>query len=148
MIKRRKPYNRFDHPEYRIWEKMKRRCNDPNLSAYKYYGAKGIKVCDEWMADFEAFYLHVGPRPSASYWIDRIDNSKGYEPGNVKWSTVKEQQNNRSMCVRIKYQGRTQTLQQWADEKGFSRGMISSRLRSGWSIEEAMTTPRQGQLTN
>lgn len=82
--------------EYRAWLEMKRRCNKPNSPGYHRYGGRGIKVCDEWVKDFQAFFRYIGPKPSPTHSVDRIDPDGNYEPGNVRWATPKEQANNRS----------------------------------------------------
>ncbi len=74
-------------PEYKIWGSMKRRCNNPNDARYSDYGGRGIKVYPAWDEDFRAFIKDVGMRPSKHYTLDRIDNDRGYEPGNVRWAT-------------------------------------------------------------
>ena len=80
---------------YRTWIDMKQRCNNPNDNSYQWYGAKGIKVCDEWLNDFEAFAKHIGPKPSPKHSIDRFPNKNGnYEPGNVRWATQQQQVDN------------------------------------------------------
>jgi len=81
--------------EYGIWHMMKRRCHDPNHVSYAQYGGRGIHVCNEWYNSFAAFLHYIGKRPSRGHSIDRKDNNKGYEPGNVKWSTAKEQAANK-----------------------------------------------------
>lgn len=81
-------------PEYRAWSGMIQRCLNTKLKCYKNYGGRGIRVCDEWRADFRCFLEHIGPRPSAGYSIDRINNDGHYEPGNVRWATRAEQNNN------------------------------------------------------
>lgn len=82
---------------YRIWKAMKNRCNNPNTPDYKkWYGSKGVKVCDEWQADFMAFYrwaIDNGYHDTLS--IDRIDPFGNYEPNNCRWATAKEQANNK-----------------------------------------------------
>lgn len=83
------------------------RCTKESHPAYYNYGARGIAVCDEWQGGaksggFWRFLDHIGPRPSPNYSLDRINNDKGYEPGNVKWSTRGEQLNNRRPGCRDK----------------------------------------------
>jgi hypothetical protein len=75
---------------------MKRRCLDPNYAPYPHYGGKGVMICRQWLHDFTAFLRHVGPKPSTRHTLDRIDNAKGYEPGNVRWATKAEQSRNSS----------------------------------------------------
>lgn len=81
-------------PEYKSWQHAKERCYKPNNKAYSNYGARGIVMCQEWLNSFEAFYAHIGPRPNGCS-LDRVDNEKGYAPGNVRWATRSEQNNNR-----------------------------------------------------
>lgn len=83
---------------YRIWKAMKNRCNNPNTDDYKYWGARGITVCDEWQNSFKSFYDHVSVLPHFNedgYSLDRIDVNGNYEPGNVRWATAKEQNENK-----------------------------------------------------
>lgn len=80
-------------PEYSVWSAMIQRCTNPKNAQYKWYGARGISVCERWLK-FDNFLSDIGNRPSPELEIDRIDNDGNYEPGNVKWSTRKEQMNN------------------------------------------------------
>jgi hypothetical protein len=85
-----------DHrPEHMAWVNMIHRCHNPAHDDYRYYGARGITVCEEWQQSFMAFFAHVGPRPSNRHTLDRIDNDGNYEPGNVRWATWYQQRANR-----------------------------------------------------
>lgn len=103
------------------WEGMKRRCYSPQRKDYKYYGARGIKVCDEWINSFDSFaewaYSH-GYEDTLT--IERIDNDKGYCPDNCKWITKSEQQQNRSDKILIEHDGEERNLKQWCGILGLN----------------------------
>jgi hypothetical protein len=118
---------------------MINRCRCPWNSGYKYYGARGIKVCERWFNSFPAFLEDMGPRPSKEYSIDRIDNNGNYEPGNCRWSTRVEQGRNKSTNVMVTHAGETLCVSEWAERYGVGASMLSNRLRAGWSFEDAVT---------
>lgn len=84
------------HSDYKIWLNMRNRCNNPNSEDYKYYGGKGIVVCDEWN-DFAKFLEDMGPRPSKDYSIERLDGNKDYCKENCRWALQEEQVRNISI---------------------------------------------------
>lgn len=129
---------------YKIWSSMKVRCSDPNVENYPAYGGRGINVCEEWRSSFESFRDWAFANGyNNKLTIDRIDVNGNYEPSNCRWATIKEQSNNKRTNRLISYKGKTQTLTQWADEIGFLPSTLSERIRTGWSIEKALTTPVQ-----
>lgn len=131
-------------PEHNAWCLMKARCHNLNHPRYTEWGGRGIVVCEEWRYDFVAFYRYLGPKPSPLHSVDRIDNEKSYEPGNVRWATKQEQAANRpTWCNYLTYRGARKTLSEWARELGIARESLRGRLKYGWSIEKALTTPKR-----
>ena len=131
-------------PEYSIWMNMRARCNNPKNNRYQTYGARGIRVCESWEADFVNFLSDMGRRPSKDYSLDRIDNNGNYEPGNCRWATRKEQCRNRTTSRFLTCGGKTQTLAEWGDESGIGTSLLHSRLKRGWSVRKALTEPVRG----
>ena len=127
---------------YVIWNHMKRRCYEKSNPAYKYYGARGVTVCNEWL-DFESFYnwaISNGYRDDLT--IDRINNDGDYKPDNCRWVNMKTQSNNRRSCHMITYNGETKNLTQWCNELNLNYKLVHDRIVSkGWSFERAITTP-------
>jgi hypothetical protein len=131
---------------YHIWCNMIRRCTDPSKKEYRNYGGRGITVCERWLK-FENFYADMGERPDGCT-LDRVENNLGYSPENCAWRTYKDQANNTRTNHFITWQGETKTTAQWAEDErlvalGVQAGYLRSRLKAGWSIEEAMTTPAE-----
>lgn len=117
-------------PTYGSWLAMKKRCNNPTCDHYYNYGAKGIKVCEEWNSSFVSFLRDMGERPEGKT-LDRIDNSKGYYKENCKWSTDEQQRENRTDNCMIKYNGKTQTCKQWSKETGIKYDILNDRFHRG-----------------
>ncbi len=129
--------------EKQSWKSMKQRCLNPKSEVYKYYGAKGITVCDKWIK-WEGFNEDMGPRPEpkAQYSLDRIDSTKGYGKDNCRWATKTEQSSNTSRNRLIEYNGESRTLFQLARDYKINPKTLAHRLDDfGWSIEKALTTP-------
>lgn len=124
--------------EYSCWESMISRCTNPRTASFKWYGAKGITVCDEWRS-FENFIRDMGDRPSAKHSIDRINNSVGYSKDNCRWATAVQQARNTSRCRRLVVGNVSQTIPEWAAVQGIPVETIRARLRNGWSVRDAIT---------
>ena len=138
LIERTQTHGLSRTPTHRIWTLIRQRCNDEGAPSFAKYGAKGIHVCARWDS-FLNFLADMGERPSPKHSIDRIDPRGNYEPGNCRWATQKEQQNNRTNNRRITWRGETMTLMQWAERTGIKRETIAARIdRLGWTVERAL----------
>jgi hypothetical protein len=128
-------------PEYGQWKRMLQRCTDTNVPEYHRYGGRGITVCERWH-DFRVFLADMGRRPFHGATLERVNNDLGYEPGNVRWATRKEQARNTATNRRLTFNGETLSMPEWADRLGIAYGMLRSRIQSGWPVERALTEPR------
>lgn len=129
-------------PEYRTWANMIQRCTNPKNREYHNYGGRGITVCPEWVASFAAFLSAVGPKPFPRAELDRFpDMNGGYFPGNVRWTTRTQNQRNKRTNVMLEFRGETMPSSAWAERYGMHPTTLESRLRWGWSVERALTTP-------
>lgn len=147
-----------------IYRSMKNRCYNPKSVNYKWYGAKGITVCEEWLNKerasvtgeniskgflaFKEWALTNGYEDGLT--LDRIDGNKGYCPENCKWVTMKEQNNHTKHNHFCTYVGETKTIKQWCEELNLNYSKTVQRLWSGWTVEEAFETkndPRSKMIT-
>jgi hypothetical protein len=125
---------------YEIWLNIHKRCYEPNNQAYPNYGGRGITVCKEWH-EFENFYRDMYSTYTNKATIDRIDNNSSYSKDNCKWSNRTEQSNNRRSNRVIEFEGELETLAEWCRIKNLHYKAVHRRLKIGWSIEQALTTP-------
>lgn len=114
---------------YKSWTAMVSRCTDPASIGYANYGGAGITVCERWLR-FANFYADMGDRPAGKT-LDRRDNAKGYEPGNVRWATPREQANNRRSNRRVFFRGGSYTISEVARMTGVSKVTLAWRVRNG-----------------
>lgn len=128
-------------PEYRAWQTMRHRCLDETSPAWKDYGGRGITIHESWIEDPAAFVAHVGKRPSRKHELDRIDNNRGYEPGNVRWAPRVRNCRNRRSNRLVTYDGETKTLSDWCSLRGIAVDTLKWRLNNGWSVHKALFTP-------
>lgn len=134
-------HNMTKTPEYAAWRQMRHRCNNPKDKEYASYGGRGITVCNRWQSSFENFIADMGVKPSAGHSLDRIDNSEGYGPGNCRWATRIEQQNNTTRNVRLEFYGLRKTITEWSRISQIPFCTISSRLKHGWHPKLAVWAP-------
>lgn len=137
-----------------VWTNMRSRCRDDYHKSYASYGGRGIKVCDEWANDFQAFaewaYAN-GYDKDASYMkctLDRIDPEGNYEPSNCRWADMKTQCRNRRNNTTLTYKGETKCVAEWSEERHIPFDTITRRLKLGWSVEDALTKPVKKQKNN
>jgi hypothetical protein len=132
---------------YRRWQHMIQRCHNPNDRDYARYGAKGVYVCDRWRfgegdtSGFELFLSDMGGAPSRSMSIDRVDVTGPYAPGNCRWADATQQARNRRNTKYLTAFGETKPQQEWCDLYGISHQAFVHRLKTGLSVEDALTKP-------
>lgn len=113
----RASHRQHDHPLYNTWQHMIRRCYSPYHRSFRWYGAKGVAVCERWRENFGAFLADVGERP-AGHTLDRIENDRGYAPDNVRWSTPKQQIGNRRNSIKFEFNGKPWSGMELAEHLG------------------------------
>ena len=117
---------------------MRGRCFNKLDKRYSYYGKRGIVVCKRWEL-FENFFKDMGPKPSKTHSIDRIDNNGPYSKENCRWATKTEQAGNKRNNIVVKFNGKTKCLAAWARETGISQSLLKYRLRAKWGVERMLT---------
>lgn len=130
-------------PELTILTLMIQRCYNPNHPKYRYWGGRGIEVCERWRGPYGLLHFldDVGPRPSAKHEIDRFPNNDGnYEPGNVRWATRKENMLNTRRTRTVTAFNKTLNLDQWSIETGIKRRTLEWRYEQGWPPEQIVRT--------
>lgn len=137
--KRGRKHSASEHPLYNTWLAMVARCSKPHLDTYRLYGARGIKVCDEWKNDANTFICHmlaIGWRPGLT--VDRIDTNGNYEPGNVRAADDITQANNTRRNRVIEFNGERMTMAEWARKVGIPYGRLQMRIQRGWDAARAL----------
>jgi hypothetical protein len=120
---------------------MKARCFNTKHHSFARYGGAGLTVCQRWLT-FENFLADMGVRPVRTT-LDRIDNAKGYEPGNCRWATTKVQGSNRACVEQITFNGKTQNCEDWARELGILPQTLRTRIARGWTLDRAIKGTRE-----
>lgn len=136
---RRKTHGKSNTPLYNVWYAIKQRCYYKKNISYKYYGERGIKMCDDWYNDFQTFYnwsMSNGYKKGLT--IDRIDVNGNYEPNNCRWIGVYEQANNKRTNINFTYDGKTMSLKAWCRYLNVSYKTCMTRYYRGHTIEECL----------
>lgn len=129
----------YSHRLYRIWVKLRGRCNNPSYHEYSNYGGRGISVCEEWNTNFMSFYnWSLANGYAENLTLDRINNDGNYEPNNCRWATQKQQCNNFRRNHLLTYKGETRTMQEWGELLGVNVSTMSTRAWRGWSTQEIL----------
>lgn len=136
---------------YRIWQNMKRRCDTPSTDSYKNYGARGIKVCEEWLDKEKGFLNFYNWAISNGYkenlTIDRINVNGNYEPSNCRWVSNKEQANNKRNNHFIEYNGEKHTIAEWSRIFKIKRETIQYRVKHNYPLEKVFSSENYGLKT-
>ena len=131
---------------YDIWRSMKKRCDVKTTEAYKNYGGRGIKICNEWANNYKSFYdwaISAGYKKGKE--IDRIDNNGNYEPNNCRFVDEETQANNKRNVRLYTINGITKSLSQWCKDYDLDYYMVRQRIyKLGWTIEDALNKPKHG----
>ena len=140
IIKRNRSHGMSRTPLYRTWGNMVQRCTNPKKIAFKNYGGRGIKVCDDWRTSFESFYeWSINNGYSEGLSIDRIDPNGNYCPENCRWIPMKEQGRNRRNTILVDCDGEMKTISQIAKEQGVSHSTVFRRHKK-WPADSRMVT--------
>lgn len=125
-------------PTYTVYHGMLQRCLNPKNPRWVDYGGRGITVCREWTESFETFLADMGERPDGLS-IERIDNAGPYCKDNCVWANITRQARNRRNNRPLTYNGKTQTIAEWAEETAIPYFTLHVRLRRGWSVERTLS---------
>lgn len=150
LLDRSTTHNQRHTVLYSVWRGLRQRCNNPKHASYHNYGGRGITVCEEWDKSFQAFYdwsyangysTENQKDEKLKLTIDRIDNNGNYEPSNCRWVDRKTQTRNMRTTRFITFNGQNKSVSEWCEIYGIKLQTFNTRIRNGWSIEEALTKP-------
>lgn len=130
-------------PEWAAWQGMRKRCANSSSEKAKHYRDRGIRVCERWDS-FIAFYEDMGPKPTRSHTLDRIDPTGNYEPENCRWATVTIQNRNKRSNRVYEHNGETMTAAEWSRRLSITQSSLMARIRN-WGVERALTKPKRNQ---
>lgn len=130
------------HTLYSIWCNMKTRCTNPKSENFKWYGGKGITICNDWLNDFKIFFeWSIANGWAEGMQLDRKDGSKPYYPDNCRFVTPSANSRNRTSNVVLIYQGESKCLTEWCELLNLDYSSIHHRIARGWDTTRALETP-------
>lgn len=150
LLERSTTHNQRHTVLYSVWRGLRQRCNNPKHASYHNYGGRGITVCEEWDKSFQSFYewsyangysTENQKDEKLKLTIDRIDNNGNYEPSNCRWVDRKTQARNMRNTKLIEFNGEIKSISEWCEIYSIKKGSFNTRIKYGWAIEEALTTP-------
>ena len=127
-------------PEHRTWVHINQRCRNEEDPDYKYYGGRGITVCERWRFSFENFLTDMKRRPSPKHTLDRRDNDGPYSPDNCRWATRLMQSRNQRRTIMIDYKGDRMTLIEASQKEGLKYSTVLQRYHCG-DVGEVLFRP-------
>lgn len=142
VAKRQRTHDQRRHPLYAVWNSMLARCYNPNHKSYADYGGRGIEVCEKWHK-FDGFFEDMSEGYQPGLTLERIENERGYKPGNCRWATYREQNRNRRDNRMIDTPRGQMLLCEAAEVSGIDYNTLWRRLNRGWPAEKLFTPPRQ-----
>lgn len=128
--------------EYKTWTGIIERCTNTKSSLYPAYGGRGIKICQEWLDNFEIFLEDMGVKPFKTASIERKDNNGDYNKDNCCWASKVEQACNRRNTIIVDWQGQKMPLTILCKERGMPDKQVWNRINIlGWPVEDAINKP-------
>lgn len=138
ISEKRTTHGMSKHPAFAVWRSMLARCTLPSHQAWRNYGGRGISVCEEWRASFEAFWRDMGPTYLHGLTLERKDNNTGYSASNCTWATPKRQANNTRRSRVIETPAGPMTVMQASEAYGVGYRTLLYRIDHGWSVGRAL----------
>lgn len=145
LIQRNTTHGMCGLPEYDIWTAIISRCYNDRDKDFRNYGGRSILMDENWKNSFPEFFAYIGPRPGDGFEIDRIDNSRGYFPGNVRWATKAVNSRNRRSNVILSYRGKTYCQKDAAKVSGIPEHVLIRRRSKGVTSEAELFAPVKGK---
>jgi len=145
QVKKWYPETQKRKPLYNVYNGMLQRCYNPKCIKFKFYGGRGVTVCDRWLGEggYKNFEEDMSPRPSKKHTLDRKDTRGNYEKSNCRWATKEVQMRNRLDTCYVTINGITKCATEWCEEYGIKTSTFGGRLERGWTGEKLLQAADQ-----